>query len=295
MVKVQENPSAKTINTNHRQISVSISKNIFCIEERAFFGHKKMKKLYIPKTTQCIKEEAFMDCAKLEKVSLTTDSKLKKIATRCFANCVSLKEIIIPENIVTIEAEAFKNCLGIPFLEIPETVKYIEKDAMSGWTDRQTILINRSYEFGDNCRANVVLVNQNEFAEDSSNNESSYSTINYYGVVCKCGHVGRNNYYPVEFGVEASSRKEAARIAREIPRVKHHHKDAIRAVYLISKEKFYELRYNNPDKEYLKCRNSSEQKKINLEGKIMPEERKKKYNAKRRYRKYLQDAFPKNR
>ena len=33
----------------------------------------------------------------------------------------------------------------------------------------------------------------------------------YYSVKCKCGHVGANRFYiPIEFGVIASSKKEAA-------------------------------------------------------------------------------------
>ena len=49
-----------------------------------------------------------------------------------------------------------------------------------------------------------------------------------FAVICKCGHVGRNNYILITFPVIANSKKEAARIARSIPRCKHHHNYAKR-------------------------------------------------------------------
>lgn len=54
--------------------------------------------------------------------------------------------------------------------------------------------------------------------------------MKYYEVEAKCGHVGRNNYILKRFYICAINGKEAARIARSLPRVKHHHKDAIRYV-----------------------------------------------------------------
>lgn len=54
--------------------------------------------------------------------------------------------------------------------------------------------------------------------------------MRYFKVEAKCGHVRRNNYILKEFYVKAESRKEAARIVKETPRVKHDHKDVIRKV-----------------------------------------------------------------
>ena len=64
----------------------------------------------------------------------------------------------------------------------------------------------------------------------------------FYAVVTKCGHVGRNNYREVTFPINAKSGKEAAEIARWLPRVKHHKKDAIVRVFEIDYEKYKELR-----------------------------------------------------
>ena len=52
-------------------------------------------------------------------------------------------------------------------------------------------------------------------------------TKKYYKVTCKGGHVTRRYYIPIDIYVAATSRAEAAAIARTCPRVKHDHIDAV--------------------------------------------------------------------
>lgn len=87
-------------------------------------------------------------------------------------------------------------------------------------------------------------------------------TKNYYEVIAKCGHVGRNNYIPVKFAVVAESGKEAAKMVRDFPRVKHDHKDAILNVNKIDYERFQEIVEMNRNDPYLKCHSKKEQKLI---------------------------------
>ena len=87
-------------------------------------------------------------------------------------------------------------------------------------------------------------------------------TKNYYEVIAKCGHVGKKHYVPVKFAVIAEDGKEAAKMVRDFPRVKHDHKDAILNVDKIDYERFQEIveiNYNDP---YLKCHSRKEQKLI---------------------------------
>ncbi len=81
----------------------------------------------------------------------------------------------------------------------------------------------------------------------------------FYAVVTKCGHVGRNNYREVTFPINAKSGKEAAEIARWLPRVKHHKKDAIVRVFEIDYEKYKVLIEINHNDLYLNCKNIQEQ------------------------------------
>jgi hypothetical protein len=49
--------------------------------------------------------------------------------------------------------------------------------------------------------------------------------LNYYLVLCKHGHVGRNKYLPIAIPVKANSLKEAAQLAKTRGGVKRHHID----------------------------------------------------------------------
>ena len=85
---------------------------------------------------------------------------------------------------------------------------------------------------------------------------------NYYEVIAKCGHVGKRYYVPIKFQVCASSGKEAAKVVRQFPRVKHNHKDAILSVKKIDYKTYLEIESLNSQDLYLQCRSRSEQKKL---------------------------------
>lgn len=84
----------------------------------------------------------------------------------------------------------------------------------------------------------------------------------YFEVIAKCGHVGRNRYVPIKFAIEAKNGKEAAKIARQIPRVKHHQKYAILSVNRIDYDRYQEIRIANNNDPYLKCHSKQEQNLI---------------------------------
>lgn len=71
----------------------------------------------------------------------------------------------------------------------------------------------------------------------------------YYKVLVKCGHVGRNKYILKWLYIKAIDGKEAAKIARNIPRVKHNHKDVIRELKKIPFDEYViGLKMNLQDK-----------------------------------------------
>ena len=84
--------------------------------------------------------------------------------------------------------------------------------------------------------------------------------IKFYKVVCMCGHVGRNNYIPIAFSIKAINGREAAKIARDLPRVKHHKKYAVLSCDEISEEQYIELKKINDTDPYLICKNIQEQR-----------------------------------
>ena len=83
--------------------------------------------------------------------------------------------------------------------------------------------------------------------------------MRYYTVTAKCGHVGKNRYIPITFPVKAESAAEAASVTRQMPRVKHHHKDAILSVTEVDRFEYLNLSYVNSFDPYLLCTGRREQ------------------------------------
>lgn len=81
-----------------------------------------------------------------------------------------------------------------------------------------------------------------------------------YEVEAKFGHVGKNQYVIKSIPVVASSGVEAAALVRDMPRVKHHHPDAIRQVREIDAPKYWELVEVHEADLYFRCRSIQEQR-----------------------------------
>lgn len=97
--------------------------------------------------------------------------------------------------------------------------------------------------------------------------------LEMFEAVCKCGHVGREKYIPIPFPIKAESRKDAAKIARDMPRVKHDHKDAILNVIKIDLRRYNELKRANNQDNYLHCQNIQDQNLIDISDRLIEEKR----------------------
>lgn len=93
----------------------------------------------------------------------------------------------------------------------------------------------------------------------------------FFKVQAKCGHVGRHNYVVKSFYVKAKSGKDAAKQIRYAPRVKHNHKDAIIEVKEIDHEEYIAGVIQMQNDEYFNVYNSSDQKRIVVEGVVSDE------------------------
>ena len=82
-----------------------------------------------------------------------------------------------------------------------------------------------------------------------------------YEVCAKCGHVGKNNYVDKVFAVYAESGRSAAAKVRQIPRVKHHHTDAIRYVREIDMLRFNQIIEDNQLDLFFTSHNIQEQRR----------------------------------
>lgn len=84
--------------------------------------------------------------------------------------------------------------------------------------------------------------------------------MKYFKVTAKCGHVGKNNFYKGTLFLKAENGKDAARIARNCPRVKHDQKDAILSVEEIDGIFFRMGRELNNSIHYYTCESVQEQR-----------------------------------
>lgn len=82
----------------------------------------------------------------------------------------------------------------------------------------------------------------------------------YFAVTTKCGHVGKGKFIIKTFAVMAEDGKEAAEIARWLPRVKHHNKECILDVKKISEDMYQALLEENSKDLYFQCHSVQEQK-----------------------------------
>ena len=84
----------------------------------------------------------------------------------------------------------------------------------------------------------------------------------YFSVETKCGHVGKLKCVWIPFAICAESAKEAAAIARQKARAKHHHKNTIKEVIEITVDEFCKLKAINDADAYLHAKNHREQLQI---------------------------------
>ncbi len=83
----------------------------------------------------------------------------------------------------------------------------------------------------------------------------------FFKVTAVCGHVGRKNGLLKDFAINTNSAEDAAKIARDLPRVKHHNKKAIRQVVEITREEYFELLDKNRKDPYFSCTSIQDQNK----------------------------------
>jgi hypothetical protein len=255
---------------------IELPKETVHIAEECFKNQTKITKVTMHEHIKKIGTSAFEGCTNLEKVKIFGESELVVIPRKCFKNCSSLKEFSIPNEVGVIKKYAFKGCTSITHFKIPEHVIAVEAGAFDNWTAEQTIEMYSNFKFGIVCKATIInhALDQEEVSEDEvyETKEGKYM----YAVDTKCGHVGRHRYMPITFPIVAESKKDAARIGRQLPRVKHDHKFAVLEVRQITLKRYEEIQYKNKNNPYLKMKSSYQQKEFKdlIDDQSLPEIRK---------------------
>ena len=113
--------------------SIDLTKTkITQISEEAFRGCINLKKDLMPETVTSIEANAFLGCGALEHISLWKLKNLKKIGSGAFSNCISLKELTLPKQVLVIGGGAFLNCMGLESITIPQNVSYLGQGILEG-------------------------------------------------------------------------------------------------------------------------------------------------------------------
>ncbi len=153
-------------------VELSLPETLKTVNDSAFYGCKGLKSVVIPKNAKKIENYAFAYCenltelsvpftsglddifidAPLKKVTITDgsavaedafymkheletvifESRITLINDYAFADCTSLKNIVLPDGLLSIGANAFEGCTALAKMVIPESVTFIGEFAFSG-------------------------------------------------------------------------------------------------------------------------------------------------------------------
>lgn len=116
------------------------------IRKNVFWNEHYVENLTIPATVTHINDYAFENCINLEKVTFESGSQLEDINNCAFADCYSLREIELPENVEHIGGNAFRNCTSLESVHIPKGVSNLNGAAFSGCSSLNSITIDEENE-----------------------------------------------------------------------------------------------------------------------------------------------------
>lgn len=117
------------------------------ISEETFRGCKNLKEVILPGGIVTIQANAFQGCGALRNVNLSSMKEMKKIGSGAFANCISLKEVVIPESVMTIGGGAFANCISLESIAIPGSVSEFGQAVLEGAANVTVKSVVNSYAY----------------------------------------------------------------------------------------------------------------------------------------------------
>lgn len=173
--------------------TVNIPSSITVIDYEAFLG-SKITSVTIPATVNAIGEGAFYSCRNITKAifnnSTTTSesssacscsevidnsneqrtySTLTTIPSFCFFNCVSLKELILPQSIEEIEYEAFNGCSALFSTLAFMNIKTIRSRAFQNCSALTKVYISNTFFEKDSNDVPIGIIEDHAFNNCSSN------------------------------------------------------------------------------------------------------------------------------
>lgn len=102
-----------------------------------------LKKVIIPPTVKEIKENAFNGNTTIEEIEIQTKNGegLTKIGSYAFAECSSLKSIILPDTVTEVGKDSFFNCTSLTDATLSDNMTEISREMFYGCTELKQIVI----------------------------------------------------------------------------------------------------------------------------------------------------------
>ena len=104
-------------------------------------GFADIKRIELPDSITDIGYDAFYGFTSLEDIDFPPEG-VTNIGCYAFANCSSLKSIVLPEGLESLEACAFENCTELSDVTIPDSVGVIDVGVFEG-CEKLTITCNK--------------------------------------------------------------------------------------------------------------------------------------------------------
>ena len=90
----------------------------------------------------------FANCSKIETVDMSEPDFLDEIPYSTFANCTSLKTVLLPPMLDRIDNCAFENCSSLDNIEFPNTLLVINSRAFQNCTSLSSVNLSECKDFG---------------------------------------------------------------------------------------------------------------------------------------------------
>ena len=156
-----------------RITTVTIPASVDAIGEAAFYSCKSLTKAVIQNSTTT--SEASSACSCYEVVDNDEENRvysdLTEIPSFCFFNCVSLKEIVLPESIEEIGYEAFNNCISLFSTLAFMNIKTIRSRAFQGCKALKKVYISSSFFEKDENQVPIGIMEDKAFDNCNTNLE----------------------------------------------------------------------------------------------------------------------------
>lgn len=147
--------------------TIKLSNLLSEIPTRCFDNCESLKGIDIPESVTNVNSGALEECSSLEYVHFSVNTKINKIDSSVFRDCVKLGRIDLPESIEEIGVQAFQGCSRLNNIVLPSKVKSISTSAFAGCINLSNIVLDENLEkigessFGGCVKLQEISIPQN--------------------------------------------------------------------------------------------------------------------------------------